>query len=95
MLKNISTPDLIRDYQDGLTLAEVATKHGCSLHCVYRRLVKARVSLRRVGAPEGVRDARRLRELRALRARGMTYKEIAKKYGVSRQAVAQMIEYHA
>jgi DNA-binding NarL/FixJ family response regulator len=49
----------------------------------------------RTGRPLGPMDARRLLKVRALRAKGLTYREIAQRLAISLQSVAQYLRRHA
>jgi len=77
-------------YTSGLTLTEVAARAGIGVTLLRRLLREARVPFRRRGRPAGV--TARDREVAALRATGLTLRQIGAHLGCTPQAVHQTVQ---
>ena len=82
-----------RRYQGGATLVEAA-KGLCHTSALHRYLVRHRIPRRRQGPANGPRNPARLAKVIAMRARGLTHKQIAARLGVSKQAVHQYLQWN-
>ena len=78
---------LRRAYEDGASIASLARSLGLSTSAVRRRLHKAGAKVVRRGPLFGHE-----RDIRILRLAGLTLDDIAREYGVSRQAVFLCLE---
>ena len=82
-------------YRRGATLAEIAAASSVSISTVRRTLHARGVVMRSKGRQAGTSQAPRRMKMAALRARGMTFRAIGLRYGVSVQAVHQALQRQA
>ena len=86
----------LRLYRDGATLWEAALSVGRTGVWLQQRMVAANEPRRRRGAPRGFREATAtvVERMKSRRADGWTLREIADEYGISHQAVHQLLKRH-
>ncbi len=82
---------LVKEYQSGLTMREVAARHGINPRSVQRALrqagVRTRTPAERSGAPS-------IEELARLHAQGVSTADIAEQYGVTENRVRERLRRH-
>jgi uncharacterized protein (DUF433 family) len=81
------------DYESGMTLRQVAEKHGSTFLTVRKGLIAAGVSMRRYTTTreKGVEDEARAAEFERRYAAGETLQQIGEAFGVSRERVRQVL----
>ena len=78
-----------KDYERGLTLEEVAYKTGYSTDTIARCLWQSGGARSANSCP---REERRTKEIVELRVSGLSYQQIANKFGVTRERVRQILK---
>lgn len=79
---------ILTAYRAGSSAAEIAEAQGISASTVYRELRRAEEGVRRTGPRSGSAWHERARRLRA---GGLSYAEIARRLGLSRQRVWEVV----
>ena len=82
---------LITDYEHGLTLLQIGEKHGVAGATVRRYLTEAGVQMRPPGGWR-VPDGSKRYEVVNLAGQGMRQSEVARKLGISKQRVSQILK---
>jgi hypothetical protein len=85
VMTEFDRPQMVQDYLSGMTIVNVAEKHGCERTCVERALKKANVPLR----PAVDVDATKIIELYN---QGMTQVDIANLFGVSAPTIVDRLD---
>lgn len=85
-----NTAVVVADYQSGMTLMQVGTKHGISAATVLKMLKLAAVERRPCGNPRKLPTQKWL-DMATSYQRGETLQEIGDSYGITRERVRQLV----
>ena len=87
-MRNMDIKQISKDYESGLKLRELVDKYGTSITTIWMKLKEAGVKMRQKGyrlTSEQEADIFRLR------VEGATLQAIGNKYGITREAIRQVI----
>ena len=95
--KILPTPQIVARYRRGDRLEDMALEYGVHYATILKR-VRDAGHARKPGRPKGSRsgpkDLPKLKEMRAMRRKKMTYQQIGAHFGMTRQAVQQYLRNH-
>ena len=91
-------PQIIARYRRGERLRDLAGEYNVCYATLSRRIVAEGELLNKPGRPKGVKSGpvnpEQLREMREMRRKKMTYREIGERFGMTRQGAQQYLRSH-
>lgn len=78
-------------YASGQGLVRIGSALGMTAVGVRRILIRAGVTMRRAGGARAQHYSQHTSQMRSLRAAGWSFRAIGDKYGISKQAVQQLL----
>jgi hypothetical protein len=95
--KILPTPQIVARYKRGDRLQDMAVEYGVHYATLLKRVKDAgyvNKPGRKKGQRSGPKDLDKLKEMRAMRRKKMTYQQIGAHFGMTRQAVQQYLRNH-